>query len=76
MSSVSQNEDNVLIKNILLVFRRKTVMAQQNFRCAGCGMAVAPGKHIFLFFFVHFVFNVVALTILAIATVYIYLEYW
>ena len=22
-------------------------MAQQNFRCAGCGMAVAPGKHIF-----------------------------
>ena len=50
-------------------------MAQQNFRCAGCGMAVASGKHIF-FFFVHFVFNVAALTTLAIATVYIYLEYW
>lgn len=40
-------------------------MAQQNFRCAGCGMAVAPGKHICLFFFVHFVFYVVTLTTLA-----------
>lgn len=27
-----------------IVFRRKALMAQQNFRCAGCGMAVAPGE--------------------------------
>lgn len=26
------------------IFRRKALMAQQNFRCAGCGMAVAPGE--------------------------------
>ena len=27
-----------------VVFRRKALMTQQNFRCAGCGMAVAPGE--------------------------------
>lgn len=31
-----------------IVFRRKALMAQQNFRCAGCGMAVAPGELLLL----------------------------
>ena len=29
----------------MLFFRRKALMVQQNFRCAGCGMAVAPGEY-------------------------------
>lgn len=31
-----------------IVFRRKALMTQQNFRCAGCGMAVAPGELLLL----------------------------
>lgn len=27
----------------LLVFRRSTLLAKQNYRCAGCGMKVEPG---------------------------------
>ena len=27
-------------------------MAQQNFRCAGCGMAVAPGEFLWLYLMV------------------------